>query len=46
MKKRPFEIPIRGALSSAELDYEEPYSGLPRLSSIPVHVAIEPRSGS
>ncbi|MAG31553.1 MAG: molybdopterin dinucleotide-binding protein [Deltaproteobacteria bacterium] len=29
-----------GALASAELDAEEPYTGLPRLSSIPVHVTI------
>ena len=29
-----------GALSSAELDYEEPYTGLPRMSSIPVHVEV------
>jgi anaerobic selenocysteine-containing dehydrogenase len=29
-----------GALASADLDYEEPYTGLPRLSSIPVHVTI------
>ena len=28
-----------GALASAELDYEEPYTGLPRMSSIPVDVA-------
>lgn len=27
-----------GALASAELDYMEPYTGLPRMSSIPVHV--------
>ncbi|MBW2271144.1 MAG: molybdopterin-dependent oxidoreductase [Deltaproteobacteria bacterium] len=29
-----------GALASADLDYEEPHSGLPRLSSIPVHVTV------
>ena len=27
-----------GALASAEFDYEEPYTGIPRMSSIPVHV--------
>ena len=27
-----------GALASADLDYQEPYSGIPRMSSIPVHV--------
>lgn len=27
-----------GALASAELDYMEPYTGIPRMSSIPVHV--------
>ena len=27
-----------GALASADLDYEEPYTGIPRMSSIPVHV--------
>jgi len=31
-----------GALVSAELDCEEPYTGLPRMSSIPVSVTIEP----
>ncbi|MBW2420549.1 MAG: molybdopterin-dependent oxidoreductase [Deltaproteobacteria bacterium] len=34
-----------GALASAELDYEEPYTGIPRMSSIPVHVAIGPQRG-
>ncbi|MBJ19482.1 MAG: molybdopterin-dependent oxidoreductase [bacterium] len=29
-----------GALASADLDYEEPYTGLPRLSSIPVRVTL------
>ena len=28
-----------GALASAELDREEPYTGLPRMSAIPVRVA-------
>jgi anaerobic selenocysteine-containing dehydrogenase len=28
-----------GALASAEFDYEEPHTGIPRMSSIPVHVA-------
>jgi anaerobic selenocysteine-containing dehydrogenase len=28
-----------GALASADLDYMEPYTGIPRMSSIPVHVA-------
>jgi anaerobic selenocysteine-containing dehydrogenase len=27
-----------GALASSDLDYEEPYSGIPRMSAIPVHV--------
>ncbi len=27
-----------GALASGEFDYEEPYTGIPRMSSIPVHV--------
>lgn len=27
-----------GALASADLDYMEPYTGIPRMSSIPVHV--------
>jgi hypothetical protein len=35
-----------GALASGEFDYEEPYSGIPRMSSIPVHVAGAPRRGS
>jgi hypothetical protein len=31
-----------GALASAEFDYQEPYTGIPRMSSIPVHVrAVE-----
>ena len=32
-----------GALASAELDYEEPHTGLPRMSSIPVHVIAQER---
>jgi anaerobic selenocysteine-containing dehydrogenase len=32
-----------GALASAEFDYEEPYTGIPRMSSIPVHVTAGPR---
>jgi anaerobic selenocysteine-containing dehydrogenase len=33
-----------GALASAELDYMEPHTGIPRMSSIPVHVlAADPR---
>ena len=31
-----------GALASAELDYEEPHTGLPRMSAIPVHVVPQP----
>jgi anaerobic selenocysteine-containing dehydrogenase len=31
-----------GALASAEFDYEEPYTGIPGMSSIPVHARIEP----
>ena len=31
-----------GALASAELDYEEPHTGLPRMSAIPVHVVAQP----
>ena len=31
-----------GALASAEIDYEEPHTGIPRMSSIPVHVKQEP----
>ena len=27
-----------GALAGGEFDYEEPYTGIPRMSSIPVHV--------
>lgn len=34
-----------GALVSADLDYEEPHSGMPRMSSIPVHVTVELRRG-
>jgi anaerobic selenocysteine-containing dehydrogenase len=36
-----------GALASADLDYEEPHTGIPRMSSIPVHVrkGPEPRRG-
>jgi anaerobic selenocysteine-containing dehydrogenase len=30
-----------GALASADLDYVEPHSGIPRMSAIPVHVAAE-----
>ncbi len=30
-----------GALASAEIDYQEPYTGLPRMSSIPVHVVAQ-----
>jgi anaerobic selenocysteine-containing dehydrogenase len=33
-----------GALASAEFDYEEPYTGIPRMSSIPVHVKAGPQS--
>jgi anaerobic selenocysteine-containing dehydrogenase len=29
-----------GALASADLDYQEPYTGIPRMSSIPVHVTL------
>ncbi len=32
-----------GALASADLDYAEAYTGLPRMSSIPVHVAAAAR---
>ncbi len=32
-----------GALASAEFDYEEPYTGIPRMSSIPVHVKAGPQ---
>ncbi len=35
-----------GALVSADLDYEEPHTGIPRMSSIPVHVAAGPQRGS
>ncbi|MGE4606128.1 MAG: hypothetical protein AAEJ52_05240, partial [Myxococcota bacterium] len=35
-----------GALASADLDYEEPYTGIPRMSSIPVHVTVGPNRGS
>jgi anaerobic selenocysteine-containing dehydrogenase len=31
-----------GALASADLDYQEPYTGIPRMSSIPVHVTPGP----
>ena len=31
-----------GALASAEFDYQEPHTGIPRMSSIPVHVAKGP----
>ena len=31
-----------GALVSAELDYHEPYTSIPRMSSIPVHVTAGP----
>ncbi len=34
-----------GALASAELDYQEPHTGLPRMSSIPVHVKAAPPRG-
>ena len=34
-----------GALVSADLDYEEPYSGIPRMSSIPVHVTVGSQQG-
>ena len=27
-----------GALASGELDYQEPHTGIPRMSAIPVHV--------
>ncbi|MEE3328189.1 MAG: molybdopterin-dependent oxidoreductase [Myxococcota bacterium] len=30
-----------GALASAEVDYEEPHTGLPRMSAIPVHVVAQ-----
>jgi anaerobic selenocysteine-containing dehydrogenase len=33
-----------GALASGEFDYEEPYSGIPRMSSIPVHVVARTRA--
>ena len=32
-----------GALASGEFDYEEPYTGIPRMSSIPVHVTHGPK---
>ena len=32
-----------GALASGEFDYEEPHTGIPRMSSIPVHVSIGPQ---
>jgi anaerobic selenocysteine-containing dehydrogenase len=32
-----------GALASADLDYEEPHTGIPRMSSIPVHVTAAQR---
>ena len=32
-----------GALASGEFDYEEPHSGIPRMSSIPVHVEVVQR---
>ncbi len=35
-----------GALASADLDYEEPHTGLPRMSSIPVQVVAQPRPQS
>ena len=35
-----------GALASADRDYEEPYSGLPRMSTIPVDVKPGPDSGT
>jgi len=31
-----------GALASGEFDYEEPHTGIPRMSSIPVHVTLGP----
>ena len=31
-----------GALASGEFDYEEPHTGIPRMSSIPVRVSIGP----
>ncbi len=31
-----------GALASADLDYMEPHTGIPRMSSIPVHVKAHP----
>jgi anaerobic selenocysteine-containing dehydrogenase len=34
-----------GALASADLDYEEPYTGIPRMSAIPVHVTAGPHRG-
>lgn len=34
-----------GALASAELDYQEPHTGLPRMSSIPVHVVAQAMPG-
>ena len=34
-----------GALASAEFDYEEPHTGIPRMSSIPVHVTLGPQAG-
>ena len=33
-----------GALASGEFDYEEPHSGLPRMSSIPVDVELARRA--
>jgi anaerobic selenocysteine-containing dehydrogenase len=33
-----------GALASGEFDYEEPYTGIPRMSSIPVHVCAEEKA--
>lgn len=33
-----------GALASADVDYMEPYTGLPRMSSIPVHVGAARRT--
>jgi hypothetical protein len=35
-----------GALASADLDYMEPHTGIPRMSSIPVHVAAHLQDGS
>jgi len=32
-----------GALASGEFDYQEPYTGIPRMSTIPVHVAAHAR---